>query len=179
MEELDIRLVTKDVGNKPFDCGVGSINSYVLESYYPSIIQHAYTYCLKYNDLVLGYYQVLFRDILLDYFPDEVSEYDAGLKDGKITAVHIRFIAIDKQYQHNNLGTNVLRIVIKQVIELSKKWPIRVITIDAINTLVKWYEREGFRKMVENTPGQDDVTEAMYFDCMLYSDELERYVSEV
>ncbi len=46
---------------------------------------------------------------------------------------------------------------------LAANWPIRVITIDAREDLVTWYEKLGFRKMVYNTPGQDGITVSMFW----------------
>lgn len=45
---------------------------------------------------------------------------------------------------------------------LAVNWPIRVITIDAREDLVTWYEKLGFRKMITNTLGQDGVTVSMF-----------------
>ena len=64
----------------------------------------------------------------------------------------------------------------KNVLELAKIWPVRVITLDARCNLVGWYEKMGFKKMRRNTFGQDGTTEAMYFDCMMYTEELENYL---
>ena len=47
----------------------------------------------------------MFRDIELNDLPEDISEYDSGKKENKISAVHINFIATDKRYHRNNLGT--------------------------------------------------------------------------
>lgn len=62
---------------------------------------------------------------------------------------------------------------------MADNWAIRLITIDARTDLVGWYEKEGFKKMKENTPGQDGVTIAMYYDCMKFSEELIEYMQEI
>lgn len=178
MEILQFKKVTQDIETQPFDCGVESINEYVKNSYYPTIVQHAYAYSIMSHDKVLGYYQIMFREIELQDFPDDIADYDAGVKDGRISAVHIRYIAISEQYQKNKIGTSTLRAVIKNVIDLSDIWPIRVITIDARPDLVEWYQKEGFVKMQNNTIGQNGTTEAMYFDCLRYPDELEHYLED-
>ena len=38
------------------------------------------------NHIILGYDQILFREIKLDDFPDEISEYNADVKEDKISA---------------------------------------------------------------------------------------------
>ena len=91
-------------------------------------------------------------------------------------SVHIRYLAIEKKYQSNKIGTNTLQVIIKDIEQFAENWPIRVITIDARNDLVEWYEKQGFKRMRKNTVGQDISTVAMYFDCMKFSHELETYL---
>lgn len=172
---LEIKRVTKAVEHTSFECGVDSIDDYIRDSYFPMIIQHAYAYSVMSNGKVLGYYQVLFREIELTDFPDDISEFDASIKDGKISSVHIRFIAVDTEYQKNKIGTSTLKVIIKDVEELAERWPIRVITIDARVELHDWYKKMGFVDMENNKQGQDGVTVAMYFDCMKFADELKSY----
>lgn len=62
---------------------------------------------------------------------------------------------------------------------LAANWPVRVITIDARENLVMWYEKLGFRKMVYNTPGQDGVTVSMFLDCMQKKDEFTEYIDSI
>lgn len=185
MGTLIFKKVTESDLDRRFDCGNISINNYIKESYYPLITQQAYTYSImdgKTNSL-LGFCQFMFREIQITKFPDDISEYFDEIKE-EITAVHIRFIAIDCQYQKKHLGTAVMKSIIKHVKKLSRDWPIRVITIDSVilndqeNNLVKWYKSLGFKELMSNTPGQDGVTVAMYFDCMNFSDELKAYVNK-
>ena len=99
----------------------------------------------------------------------------------KISAVHIHFIAINKKFQGNKIGTSVVKTIIKQVKQLSKDWPIRVITLDAIEMRdeernpVKWYTNLGFERLTRNRVGQEGVTVPMYYDCMNFADDLLRY----
>ena len=177
MENLQFINVNESVEDVEFDCGVKSINEYIRDAYYPHILQNAYSYCIMYNNIVLGYYQIMFRNIEVNDFPQEISDYITELNDKKISAVHIRFIAIDRKYQKQKIGTKTLNVIIKRVKDLAEIWPIRVITIDAISELVDWYGKAGFVKMNHNTTGQDGTTEAMYFDCMIHKDQLENYIN--
>ena len=180
MGTLRFEKVTADVEKTSFDCGIGSINEYVKDSYYPSIVQHAYTYSIMGdNNSILGYYQVLFREIEINVFPDEIADYDPEIKGGTISSIHIRFIAIDKKYQKHKIGTNSLKIIIKNIIDFTEFFPIRVITIDARSDLIDWYRKFGFQEMLKNTVGQDGITKAMYFDCLRCADELNRYLKRV
>ena len=121
----------------------------------------------------------MFREIELDDFPSEIADYDPEIKDRKVSAVHIRYIAIDEKYQHNRIGTATIQTIIKNVKMLAVNWPIRVITIDAREDLVTWYEKLGFRKMVCNTPGQNGVTVSMFLDCMQHKEEFMEYIDSI
>lgn len=175
MGTLQFKKVTQSVENLPFDCGVESINEYVRTSYYPLIIQHAYAYSVMSGGKVLGYYQVLFRDIELEKFPEEISDYSFDEHNLKVTAVHIRYIAIDKKYQKHKVGTSVMKSIIKRCRELANDWPIRVITLDANVDLVKWYSGFDFKVMPSNVADQEGVTTTIYLNCMKYADELLEY----
>lgn len=179
METLQFKKVGRDVETTSFDCGVESINKYIKNSYFPTIMQHAYAYSIMNNGLILGYYQVLFREIELKEFPDDIAELDPCIKEGKISSVHIRFIAIDKRYQKKKIGTSSLKTIIKYISEFAENMPIRVITIDARKDLLDWYYKIGFNKMMKNAVGQDCVTEAMYFDCLKDGNELKKYLEDV
>lgn len=179
MGTLQFKRVTRDVENTMFSCGVDSIDQYVKDSYYPILTQHAYAYSIMSGNTILGYYQILFREIKLEDFPEEISEYSSEVKADTISAVHIRYIAVDKKYQKNEIGTSTLRTIIKTVQDLSNNWPIRVITIDARTELVKWYTEQGFVKMESNTPGQDGVTVRMYFDCHRFTEDLQQYINDM
>ncbi len=179
METLQFRRVTRDVEDVHFECGKESINEYVKNSYFPTIIQQAYAYSIMKDNIILGYYQILFREIELTDFPEDISEYEDGIKNGKISSLHIRFIAIDRLYQRHKIGTATLKTIIKDVKELANQWPVRVITIDAATELHKWYEEMGFIDMEKNTPGQDGVTVAMYLDCHRFASELNNYVGSM
>lgn len=179
MAKLMFNKVTESVKETDFDCGIDSINEYIKESYFPSILQQCTTFEVKLDDKVLGYYQILFREIKMEMFPDDISDVTCEIKEDTISSVHIRFIAIDKKYQRKKIGTEIVRVIIKRVEELADFWPIRVITIDAINNLISWYEKEGFVKMKSNSEGQDGFTCAMYFDCIKNRDELTDYLERM
>lgn len=179
MGELRLEKVPKGIKNSNFDCGILSINEDIKNSYYPHILQHAYTYSIIAEGIVVGYFQIMFRDIELSDLPDDIAEYESEVKDNKVTAVHIRFIAIGKEHQKKKLGTSILRVIIAYVRQLTQMWPVRIITIDARLNLMEWYKKEGFLNMVHNKPGQEGVTQAMFMDCMGYEEELSEYIDSL
>ena len=174
MARLFFKKVTRDIESSDFDCGVHSINDYVKQSYYPMLIQDAYTYEISADGKTLGYYMILFRDIKMNRFPEEIAEYVSDFHGDTISAIHIKFIAISKQYQRHGIGTAVLRTIIKRVLNLSKDWPIRVITLDASINVADWYKKEKFVSFA-NTSGQEGITESLYFSCLNNPQALKQY----
>lgn len=175
MGTLYFKKVTQSVESCPFDCGVQSINEYVKGSYYPLIIQHAYAYSIMSGNSVLGYYQVMFKDIALDKFPEHIADYSFDNNYMKVTAIHLRYIAIDKKYQRHKIGTAAMEIFMKECRKLADNWPVRAITIDANVDLVGWYKKFGFHEMPCNAGSQEGVTTPMYYAFTTYNRELSEY----
>lgn len=80
MGTLEFKRIMRDVKEQEFDCGVESINNMIKESYYPFITQHAYTYSIYYEKYLIGYIQILLRDIMLYSFPEDIADTDPGVK---------------------------------------------------------------------------------------------------
>ena len=179
MEQVKSDCVTKEIENTSFDCGIDSINEYVKNSYLPFLLQEAYTYELTSRGVVLGYYQIMFKEIKLLSLSEDFSEYESDIANDKTTAVHIRFIAVAKEWQRRKIGTAIMHTIIKKIETLSFSWPIRVITLDAVVYLVEWYRKLGFHEMKENPHEQDGVTVAMYYNCMHNQKKLKEYESEM
>lgn len=157
-----------------FDCGNMSINTLVEKSYYPTILQHAYGYDVCYNGKVIGVYMLKFVKILLDTCPDEISEFQSDLcKD--CFSVHITYIAVGKEYQKKGLGTIILKYIIKSVMDLCEKWPIRLITLDALKEKYDWYKSLGFCPLNERDMDNDEATIKMYMDCLLDAELVNTY----
>ena len=175
MGTLYFKKVTQSVESHPFDCGVSSINDYVRGSYYPMVIQQAYAYSIMSGDKILGYYQMMFKDISLDKFPEHIADYSFDDSYRKVTAVHLRYIAIDKKYQGLKIGTAALEIIMDKCRRLADNWPVRVITIDANVNLLQWYKKFDFQEMPRNAESQEGVTVAMYYAFTTYDKELREY----
>ena len=72
-----------------------------------------------------------------------------------------------------------IETIIKRIQDLAEEWPVSMITIDARDELVEWYEQVGFKKMVKNSPGQDGITVAMYYSCIKHPEKLKEYMEEM
>lgn len=174
MAQLRIRKLPEDVTSKQFTCGVESIDDMVYRSYFTTILQHAYAYEVSAKNIVLGYYMIVFKKIILDDYPDEISEYRDLMDD--CISVHIKYIAVDKKFQGHKIGTSILDQIIKRIFSIITDWPIRLITLDAIRDKCDWYKRMGFKVLDETQFEKGDYTVAMYMDCITNKQLINEYI---
>ncbi len=118
-----------------------------------------------------------FRRIGLSESPGDIGDYISDLSE-YCYALHIRYIAISEQYQRIGIGSNALGLLILQVQELCKTWPVRLITLDALKEKVEWYKSKGFVMFNEDDISNSKKDVAMYLDCLVDTEKLERYTSE-
>ena len=148
MTEFSIRLLnckTEREATDRFTCGNSTIDRMVKNSHYPTALQHAYAYEVSYRGLVLGYYMLKFlqHSIEDDAWPTSISEYSSDtIKD--FSTVYIQYIAVDKNMQGQQIGTQILRFIIKEINKLSKLWPVRMVSLNALPDKVEWYQKNGF-----------------------------------
>ena len=178
MEELVYTLLDEEVTD--FKCGNNSIDRMIKDSYFQTLLKHGYAYKFCSRDKTLGYYMVNFEKIKLSECEKAIDEcYDEGMKN--FYSVHIRFIAVDSKYQKHKIGETMLNIIVKDIRELSGKWPVRMITLDALRDKYDWYIKNGFLPFNENDYYDDKInTIKMYIDCQTsYNiDKLNEYISE-
>lgn len=164
MKSLSFEILDKNEAGKEFDCGVDSINQYVSESYYATLTQQAHAYRVVFKGKCLGYFMIMFRKVEKEDCTEEVSDYISDTISDYFFSLHIKYIAIDKKYQRNGIGRTVLQTILLEAKQLPDKLPIRMVTIDALTHLTKWYEKEGFKKMGRNILCQEGISEYMYID---------------
>ena len=179
MGQLKFSLLQADIQPGEFDCGVQSINEWIHNSYFVTLLQHCYAYSVEVDGENIGYCMILLSNVELDTLPETVSEYCDDSFCKRIPTVYIKYLAIESSLQGNGLGTYVLRALIKKIRSWAEFIPIRVITIDAMDNLTEWYKREGFQQMPHNTEGQDGVTTYMYMDCLKNPQKLADYINEM
>lgn len=179
MGQLKFSLLQEDVKPGEFDCGVQSINEWIHHSYLVTLLQHCYAYSVDVDGENIGYCMIMFRNVELNTMPESVSEYYDESFCEEISTVYIKYLAIKSDLQRNGLGSVVLRALITRIRSWVEFLPIRVITIDAMDNLIGWYTKEGFKLMPSNTEGQEGVTTYMYMDCLKNPQKLVDYLNEM
>ena len=154
-----------------FSCGVSTIDRTIQNSCVLVLLHRCFAYSVKAKGILLGYYMVSLRR-----FP--VSEFDPPISDHVVDpyedlyALHIDYIAVHKEYQKKHIGTAILKHILNKAEEMKRICPIRLITMDALNDLIPWYEKFQFKK--SNYPNTDQPsTTLMYYD-MITDEEIER-----
>ena len=175
MAELKITKLQSDVLTKNFDCGNTTINNLILESYYPTLLQHAYAFEVSSKENTVGYYMINFKKIKLDSCPEDISDYTSTMYDN-CTSINIKYISVSSVYQGYGLGSGIMNHIIRNVQNLSKNWPIRLITLDALKEKYEWYKRLGFKPFFNNDDDMDESpTVLMYIDCLIDPVSLHTY----
>lgn len=174
--EFEIKIMS---GPGKISCGETGIDQMVKDSYLSTRYHHGHAFeVIECNHKKLvGYYMISFKSIMLDRLPDEITDYSDAVQE--IPAVYIRYIAIEKKYQHYGIGSYVLAQIIKDVKGLGKNgWPIRLIYLEALDDKVKWYQNRGFKVMENKSIVSDSNLIPMYMD-MLDDDTKEIIESEM
>lgn len=166
MAQLIFNLVTLDSSATPlneFRCGNSSIELR-LRVYAASMssLKHAYTYSVSFENLLLGYYMISFKKILLSECPEQIRDYYGDLD--YCVSVHIELVAVASKYQHHRIGTTILKEIIRRVQLLSAHFPVRLITLDALEEYIGWYTNNGFAPISDFPLGGS--TRLMYLDCI-------------
>ena len=138
MARLELRRMDRDIAGD-ISCGVQSIDELIKNAYYSVIYKQAIAYNVFYQSILVGNYMLRFG-----FIEDEEDEY--YVDNHSYPCMELAYIAIDKKFQNNGLGTNVLKLIIKQVKRISDELPIRFFILDAFASWENWYGKAGFRE---------------------------------
>lgn len=175
MASLSFDRLIDDVGIGKFDCGNGSINKMICESAFPTALNQAHAYCVKHGKRILGYYMITFLTNVVSNGPEILGEYTNFLDS--FTSLHVVYVAIDKRYQNNGLGTHVLEHIVQTAKELCEKIPIMFITLEALKEKQSWYAKRGFLPVNLSVLKDEEqaISNLMYFPCFDISKKVDNY----
>ena len=113
----------------------------------------------------------------------QIPEDDLDLASGvyamrplQHAAMEITYLAIDKKYQAQHLGTETLKMIIANIQRISEEIPIRYIVLDSLKAKIEFYEKRGFKTLGE--PDIHSETQYMYMDCLRDRTDLEEYINQ-
>ena len=149
--------------DKNFTCGNPSIDKKVRDSYFLTLIHRCYAYeVTTESGIVIAYYQIQFKRFPIMSFPEPIDEYSLDNYED-LYAFHIEYLAVRKEYQRRKIGSKVLQNILGKIQSSHKDCPFRLVTINALEEKVPWYETSfGFKKVGRD--GDDPETELMIID---------------
>ena len=178
---LNFRRLAPDDTLKPFDCGDSDLNGFLLEtdSHIANARHHtvellAVTYLLEDMEAnrTIAYFSLLNdrieRNITDDKEWKKLSKEIPNIKRRRShPAVKLGRLAVSCEYQRHGWGERILNML-KIWFTHNNKTGCRYITVDALKSARKFYEKNGFHVLV--TPDEDEETILMYYDLKKYTE---------
>ncbi len=170
---INKRQIKLDSTIKPFDCGDDDLNDFLLSKaavYRNALL--ATTFVIENETETLAYFSILNDSLKLNvelfnsksafkrFIKQFVSHAKSHIKN--FPALKIGRLAINKKYQGNGLGKLIIDMIIADVINLNDQQACKLITIDAYQKSLLFYEKVGFKYINNNDENED--TRQMYLD---------------
>lgn len=161
------------------DCGNYSINTTVMQSYYPHILKQAKTYKILLSDIIIGFYCISIGSINLENSNSDIADYYHGTPEYGF--LKLNYLAVDKSLQNKGIGSTILKMIVVEAHSLCQRYPIRLLVIDALTEKVEWYKKRGFRVLFQKqNDSENRETVKMFIDLISDQDRLivEKYIDE-
>ncbi len=147
-----------------FDCGDKDINEFLKQdaiTYQDKKI--AITTLFIYKEEVIGFFSTAADSIKL-----KIEEKQGHNIDGKpiqeFPAIKIVRLGRDIKYKKQDVGSNILKKAKGYIIECSEMTAVRFVTVDAYPDRVKWYERFGFVRNLDERYTKKEHHVSMRYD---------------
>ena len=151
---LEISLVEKLAAHHQvadFKCGKNSLDLFIRK--YALVNQRAdssQTYVVHHDNLVMGYYSLVFSSVRQEDAATVVREAMPG--NYRVPVMLFARFAVDKKLQGRGVGTSLLKDAFLRTVEASEIGGLAAILVDAIDDkMVTFYRNYGFREC----PGAD------------------------
>ncbi len=127
-----------------FDCGDEDLNDFIKnDAFVYQEKKLATTTLFFYEDNLIGFFSAAADSLKLDL--DEQESHGIRSKQLEdIPAIKLARLAVDKDYQKQMVGTNILKWCIGYVLECSEMMAVRFITVDAYPEKLAFYQKFSF-----------------------------------
>lgn len=127
-----------------FDCGDEDLNDFIKnDAFVYQEKKLATTTLFFYEENFIGFFSAAADSLKLNL--NEKESYDIHQKKLEdVPAIKLARLAVDKNYQKQGVGLNILRWCIGYILECSEMIAIRFITVDAYPDKVNFYQRFNF-----------------------------------
>ncbi|MDP3733814.1 MAG: GNAT family N-acetyltransferase [Nanoarchaeota archaeon] len=122
-----------------FDCGDDDLNDFIKnDAFVYQEKKLATTTLFFYEEKLIGFFSVAADSLKLNF--DEKENYGIHQKKLEdIPSIKLARLAVDKNYQKQGVGTNILKWCIGYILDCSEMVAIRFITVDAYPEKVNFY----------------------------------------
>ena len=156
---------------KPFDCGDEDLNGFLSDDarYYEDQYL-AYTYVLEDEQATIGYYSLLNDKISQTTFTKSLwRQMRKNLPHekhlGSYPAVKIGRLAVGSVYKGEGFGTRLIGAIMRMLFMQKGNSACRFLTVDAYRDAVPFYEKNGFKKMLNDKEIKEEAhTIPLYLD---------------
>ncbi|MEK6939539.1 MAG: GNAT family N-acetyltransferase [Nanoarchaeota archaeon] len=127
-----------------FDCGDADLNDFIKNDAFLYLEKKlATTILFFYEENVIGFVSLASDSLKLNL--EEKERYNIHQKKLEdIPAIKLARLAVNKAFQKQGIGTNILKWIIGYALECSDKVAVRFIIVDAYNDKVNFYQRFSF-----------------------------------
>ena len=163
---MKIVRLTQEHDFKPFDCGEGDLNEFLLQDskqYAKGLL--AVTYVIEDEESTVAFFSLSNDRIsLLESDKATWRRIRASFPHRKhrsdYPAVKIGRLGVNVNAQHRHIGTDILDFV-KQTFITNIRTGCCFVTVDALRSAVPFYEQNGFKPLRKEN---EDETVPMYYD---------------
>lgn len=166
MDYLAFTKMTKPA-SPSFTCGVSSIDKMVNDSYFLCLLKRSYAYEVTFENKVVAYYRIELRRFDNSSFDPPLEEYSLD-KYNDLYALHLQYIAVREDCQGHGIGKAVLSHILRTIETITRYCPLRLVTLDAFQELIPWYQKHGFEVLAQNL--DDPETTLMFLDLISLED---------
>lgn len=163
---MKIVRLTQEHVFKPFDCGEEDLNDFLLKDakfYAQGLV--AVTYIIEDDDMTVAFFSLSNDRISLAESDKATwrrirSNFPHRKHRSDYPAVKIGRLGVNINAQHQHIGTDILDFV-KHTFITNNRTGCRFITVDALQSALSFYERNGFKPLRKENKGD---TVPMYYD---------------
>lgn len=173
---------------KPFDCGDADLNSFLLEKSINYTLELlATTYLLENDERTIAFFSIFNDSVRVEdlefasksklkrFLADLVSHPKRHLK--YFPAIKIGRLAVCNKTQTNGIGKYLVSYIINLALNQNDVCACKLISVDAYDQSLGFYEKLGFIYFTEADKGKD--TRQMYFDLTPLINTVEELNEEV
>ena len=163
---MKIVRLTQEHAFKPFDCGEGDLNDFLLQDakqYAKGLL--AVTYVIEDEKSTVAFFS-LSNDCISLLESDKTTwrriraSFPHRKHRSDYPAVKIGRLGVNVNAQHKHIGTDILDFV-KQTFITNNRTGCCFVTVDALQSAVPFYAQNGFKSLRKENEGE---TVPMYYD---------------